>query len=116
MSAIRTVCLVCAILALPFVACGPPPHHTPVTLVNQWSNPVLFIIGSDPPVTVQANTTHAVIYTSNLGPTNVTVETMTLVVLITQSCTLQSIGNTITFNEAPNSTGALSPTLTSTSP
>lgn len=109
-SAIRRVSLVCGVLALSVIACGPP--TTTVTFVNNTATGVQYILGSNPPVSVSPNSTAPIVIHA-VGSTNLTVDDLNSPpnLLVSQTFNLVAGGNTITLNGVTNTAGSITYSL-----
>lgn len=114
-SVIRSVSLVCGILALSVIACGPP--TTTVTFVNNTATGVQYILGSNPAVSVGPNSTAPVVIHAT-GSTNLTVDDLNSPpnLLVSQTFNLVVGGNTITLNGVTNTAGSITYSLSYTTP
>lgn len=109
MPSIRMLALACAILALPFISCGPPTQT--IILDNQFAGGgVVFTVGSDPGVTVSPSST-ATHSTTASGATNVTVQILGGPVVGPVSCNLSPPNfSTIHFSINAAGVGAITTT------
>jgi hypothetical protein len=110
MPTIRMLALACAVLALPFVACGPPTQT--ITLDNASPSGVVFFVGSDPGASLSPNAT-ASHTTTSFGATNVSVQILGVATFGPVSCNL-SPPNFSTIHFTISSTGV--GTITTTHP